>query len=481
MMRSRRVTALVLCAAMLGCALVARAQSPKGETLLLVVDASGSMWGQIDGDNKIVIARRVLADLVDGLADGTEVGVIAYGHRREGDCDDIETVVAMGPLDRDVTKQTVDGLNPKGKTPITKSLQQAFDVLSVSGRAGTVILISDGLETCGGDPCAAVRAVREGGIDFILHVIGFDVAGEDVSQLECAAQAGNGLFFSAENATDLSAALEQAVAMPAEVPAGRLSVEVVANGELQDAAILVTTAETGEDVGGGRSYAHEGTNPRVIPLPDGRYDVKVQAVGIEGDILRRFAVDIVDGGEVEKVIDYSTGELSIGVTRNSELSDAIFRVLVPDSGEEAAAGRTYARAGSNPKTTRLTAGTYQVLLRSVEISGDVKADLGMVDVPPGGHAAVTHNFQTGTLKVGAVRGGELIDATMYIIDTTTGRSVGQGRTYTDPKSNPKTFILPAGEYRLDVRKIKGERQELVVFVVNGEEAVHMVEMSGGGG
>ena len=247
-----------------------------------------------------------------------------------------------------------------------------------------MILISDGLETCGGDPCAAVRAVREGGTQFILHVIGFDVAGEDVSQLECAAQAGDGLFFSAENAQDLSAALEQAVAMPAEVPAGRLSVKVVADGALQDAAILVAAAATGEDMGGGRSYAHEGTNPRVIPLPDGRYDVKVQAVGIKGDITRRFAVDIVDGGVVEEVVDYSTGELSIGVTRNSELSDAIYRVLVPDTGEEAAAGRTYAKAGSNPAKTRLTAGTYQVLLRSVEISGDVKVDLGLVVVPPGG-------------------------------------------------------------------------------------------------
>ena len=56
--------------------------------LLLILDASGSMWGQIEGENKIVIARRVLGGLVDGLDEGSEVGVIAYGHRREGDCDD---------------------------------------------------------------------------------------------------------------------------------------------------------------------------------------------------------------------------------------------------------------------------------------------------------------------------------------------------------------------------------------------------------
>ena len=368
MFRSKRIDAAVCAIVMVACIPASPVLAGQDGALLFVVDASGSMWGQIDGENKIVIARKVLGDVVDGLADGTLVGMIAYGHRREGDCDDIETILAMGPLNRGLIKQTVGDLNPKGKTPITKSLQQAFDSLSESGRAATVILISDGLETCGGDPCAAVRAVRERGVEFILHVVGFDVAGEDVSQLECAAQAGGGLFFSAENAQDLAAALEHAVATPAEVPAGRLSVKVIADGALQDAAILVRAAASGEDMGGGRSYAHEGTNPRLIPLPDGKYEVKVQAVGIKGDIIRRFVVDIMDGGLVEKEVDYSTGELSIGVTRNSELSDAIYRVLVPETGEEAAAGRTYAAAGSNPKKVHLTSGTYQVVL---EIRGNL--------------------------------------------------------------------------------------------------------------
>ncbi|NNK61925.1 MAG: hypothetical protein HKO98_01855, partial [Gemmatimonadetes bacterium] len=60
---------------------------------------------------------------------------------------------------------------------------------SLKGRAGgaSIILVSDGLDTCGGDPCGAVREAKQMGLDFRLHVVGFDVAGEDVSQLECAA------------------------------------------------------------------------------------------------------------------------------------------------------------------------------------------------------------------------------------------------------------------------------------------------------
>jgi len=189
--------------------------------LVLVLDASGSMWGQIEGENKIVIARRVLGEVVDGLADDTTLGLVAYGHRREGDCADVETVVPLGPLDRDGVKATVDGLDPKGKTPITAAVDQAIDLVRGGDGSATVILVSDGLETCGGDPCAAVRAAREEGVEFLLHVVGFDVEGEDVSQLECAAQAGGGLFLSAENADQLAGALDAAVALPAETPAGR--------------------------------------------------------------------------------------------------------------------------------------------------------------------------------------------------------------------------------------------------------------------
>lgn len=447
--------------------------------LLLVLDASGSMWGQIQGENKIVIARRVLGDLVDGLADGSEVGVIAYGHRREGDCDDIETVVALGPLDKAALKSTVDGLNPKGKTPITKSVQAAFDALSGRSGGATVVLVSDGLETCGGDPCAAVRAAKGRGIDFRLHVVGFDVAGEDVSQLECAAQAGDGLFLSAENAAELAGALDRAVAMAPTVPAGRLAVTAIADGKLQDAAVLVSVATTGEEVGGGRTYASPDTNPRIIALPDGSFDVKVQAVGIRGDVVRRFKVEIAGGGRVDKQADFSTGELSIGATRNGERSDAVYSVRLPGGGEEVAAGRTYTGAATNPAKVRLTSGTYAVTVRSVEISGAPSESLGEVTIGPGGSAAVAHDWRTGTLKIGAARGGALVDATLNLVDAATGEAVGQGRTYTSDRSNPKSFVLLPGAYRVTLNEIRGERRTIEVAVVAGEVVERMVDPAGG--
>ena len=446
--------------------------------LLLILDASGSMWGQIGGENKVVIARRVVGRLVDGLDDEAEVGLVAYGHRREGDCDDIETVVPIGPLDKAAMKVTVDGLNPKGKTPLARSVSQAFAALEGIEGGATIILVSDGLDTCGGDPCGTVRQAKQMGLDFRLHVVGFDVSGEDTSQLECAAQAGEGTFLGADNADELSAALETAAAMAAEVPPGRLSLKAIADGELQDASVVVTDAETGQEAGVGRTYDSPDTNPRIIHLPDGRFDVRVKAAGFKGDIERRYTIEIVDGGLVEEVADFSTGELTIGVTRNGELSDAVFKVQLP-GGAQVASGRTYTSATANPATVRISSGTYEVAVGSVEISGGPWVELGTVTLEPGGSVSVSHAWESGTLEVGAARGGELVDATVHIKSLDSGKPVGQGRTYTSPNSNPKTFVLLPGRYQVQVKELRGESRTIEVSVAAGATEEQMIDPAGG--
>ncbi len=476
-MRTKLLFAVALHLALVG-GFPAQAEDASSAPLLLILDASGSMWGQIEGENKIVIARRVLNGLVDELPETSELGLVVYGHRREGDCEDIETVVPMGSLDKAGLKKIVGELNPRGKTPITDSVKQAFEVVRAGGEAATVILVSDGLETCGGDPCAAVRAAKDQGIEFIMHVVGFDVAGEDVSQLECAAQAGGGLFMSAENADGLSAALDAAVAMPADFPPGRLVVRAVADGELHDVSVAVMDATTGRHVAGSRTYRSPETNPRSIPLPDGKFDVKVQAMGMKGDIVRRFEIEIADGSAVEKEVDFSTGEIVIGVTRNGELSDATFNVMVAGTRQEAARGRTYTSAKHNPAVVKITAGNYDVEIGSVEIKGAKRQSLGRVTVEPRGRAELSHDFKSGTLRVGAVREGQLADATVNVVNIETGKPVGQGRTYTSEKSNPKTFTLEPGRYRVTVRVVKPKGlpdQKLEVTVEAGKTVEQMAD------
>lgn len=446
---------MVICIYLLGvssCAANAQtSDSTNASEIIFILDASGSMWGQIEGENKISIAKTVLKGLVDELPDNTEVGLIAYGHREKGDCKDIETVVEPGPLEKSVINNKIDELNPKGKTPITDSVLMAFDLVKANENATTVVLVSDGIETCGGDPCQAVKEAKDAGINFIMHVVGFDVGDVDVSELECAAQAGGGLYMSAQNAGELSEALETAVEMPAELPMGKLSVKVTAEGKLQDSMLVLTNTESGEELKGQRTYSNENTNPRIISLPDGTYDLEVKPLGMKGvDSKTISGLEIKEGDLVEKEINFGYGELSVKVVRNGKLSDATVKVYKVNTEEIAAQSRTYTSENSNPKVFKLEPGIYDVVIKAIEIDSSPEQKISAVEIISGETIENTIDYSSGTLKVGALQGEKFVDALVKIFKADTGEKIAQSRTYTSSSSNPKTFELSPGVYNVEV-------------------------------
>ncbi|MEC8295531.1 MAG: VWA domain-containing protein, partial [Pseudomonadota bacterium] len=188
---------------------------------ILVLDGSGSMWGQIDGTAKITIAQDVIGGLMTTLPADLDLGLTVYGHRRKGDCADIETLVMPGPDTRGAITGAVNGIKPKGKTPMADAVVAAAKALRHTEEAATVILVSDGIETCVPDVCAVARALEETGVDFTAHVVGFGVDDpETLAQFQCMADSTGGQFLSAANAAQLSAALtEVAVVEPTPEPA----------------------------------------------------------------------------------------------------------------------------------------------------------------------------------------------------------------------------------------------------------------------
>jgi Ca-activated chloride channel family protein len=197
----------------------APAQDTQQEDAILVLDASGSMWGQIEGRNKILIARDVIGDLLDTLADDRRLGLVAYGHNRRGDCADIETVAPVG-ADRATIRGAVNGLSPLGMTPLSDSVRHAAEELNYSQNPATVILVSDGEENCSADPCALAAELEAAGVNFTAHVIGFDIStDEERRQLQCIAENTGGRFIMASNAAELSEALLETVAAEAPAPA----------------------------------------------------------------------------------------------------------------------------------------------------------------------------------------------------------------------------------------------------------------------
>ena len=189
--------------------------------VLFILDASGSMKAKIDNKEKMVIAKEVMTNLLRDLPDTIKVGLEAYGHHSKGDCNDIELIAPIGQADKTTLIQRIRSIDPKGMTPITQSLQVAAEQLKTAEAETTVVLVSDGEETCKGDPCAAVASLLQQGIKLKVHVVGFDVGDKEKQQLMCIAKAGNGKYFAANNAEQLKEALtevKQEVVKKIEVP-----------------------------------------------------------------------------------------------------------------------------------------------------------------------------------------------------------------------------------------------------------------------
>lgn len=186
-------------------AMAAKAFYPE---VMFILDASGSMWGQVAGQAKITIAKQVLAKAVPALPPEVRVGLTAYGHRRKGDCSDVEVLIPAGSQDRSGLLAKVKAISPKGKTPMAASVQQVAESLKQKENETTIVLVSDGIETCHADPCAVVKALKQSGIKFVLHVVGFAVDDKAKTQLSCMASAGGGKYFAASDEKGLLSALE---------------------------------------------------------------------------------------------------------------------------------------------------------------------------------------------------------------------------------------------------------------------------------
>ena len=180
---------------------------------ILILDASGSMWGQVDGQTKISAARKAVDSILRKWKPDDRLGLMTYGHRSKGDCKDIELMVPVSRFDPDRIKAAVNGLNPKGKTPIADSLRAAAGALRSTENKATIVLVSDGIETCAPDPCAVAAELKKSGVNFTAHVIGFDVTDPAAkNQLQCIARVTNGVYLDARNASGLEDALGRAVA-----------------------------------------------------------------------------------------------------------------------------------------------------------------------------------------------------------------------------------------------------------------------------
>src|SRR5687768_12145446 len=177
------------------------------ETAVLVLDASGSMSDKAGSESRMKVAKDAVHKLIEGWDLDIPLGLTAYGHRNNG-CQDIETLLPVGPVDRAQFLAAVDELEPKGNTPLTAAVIAAAEQLDYTTNQATVILVSDGAENCNLDPCAVAKDLEAKGIDLTVHVVGFGVSAEvGETKLSCIAKNTGGQYKTASDAASLASAL----------------------------------------------------------------------------------------------------------------------------------------------------------------------------------------------------------------------------------------------------------------------------------
>ncbi|MER9423926.1 VWA domain-containing protein [Mesorhizobium sp. M0317] len=186
--------------------------------VIIILDASGSMWAQIDGKPKLEIARESLRTVLQSVPGDDEIGFMAYGHREKGSCDDIELIVPPQAGSASAISAAADSLKFLGKTPLTAAVKQAAEALKYTEDKATVVLITDGLETCEGDPCALGKELEASGVDFTVDVVGFGLTADEGKQIACLADNTGGKYIQASDEKALQEALVETVAAPAPAP-----------------------------------------------------------------------------------------------------------------------------------------------------------------------------------------------------------------------------------------------------------------------
>lgn len=359
------------------------AMAQERASTILVLDGSGSMWGQIDGVAKITIAQDVVGDLLQTLPQEQALGLTVYGHRRKGDCSDIETLVNPDTDTQSAILGAVNAIKPKGKTPMTDAVIAAAQSLRYTEEKATVILVSDGIETCHPDPCAAARALEDAGVDFTAHVVGFDINDpKAVAQMQCLAAETGGTFRSADDAGELGAALVEIAAAPEPDP---MPVTVSFRATLGKGGPVIVDGLVW-------SFAPDGTGDQTKPvgttsldLLPGNYTASVLRLEDEATAEAQFSVaeqqmmvtlelpEIAYQASLDAVDTAAIGS-TIKVAWDAEIGENDYVTIVPPDAEaHKYLGYTYISKGNPLELTMpLEPGAYE--LRYVR-SGDGKQDV----------------------------------------------------------------------------------------------------------
>lgn len=176
--------------------------------VIIVLDGSGSSAGQIGGIAKIDIVRGALRSVLLDAPDDLAIGLVAYGHRQEENCGDIELIAPPGPTGAFLT--AANSVRSVGRSPIAEATAAAAAAISDPDTA-TIIVITDNADNCSDAPCATISAIHDEMPGLTISVLGIAIPSDEVTAISCFTEITGGLYLRADNAAGFQANLDRAL------------------------------------------------------------------------------------------------------------------------------------------------------------------------------------------------------------------------------------------------------------------------------
>ena len=198
------------------------ADSKPTPSAILVFDGSGSMWGKMDGEKqiKLALARDAVRAALGRFSPvSTQLGLMSFGHRRQGDCSDVQMIAPVeatqGPTFTDRIMNPLEKLNPKGKGPLTTALREAATQLAKASGSRSIVLIHDDPDNCREDPCEAIGDLQQKVPGLIIHVVGLGLKPEDATRYQCLTKPTGGKHVNAQDAAQIAAGIADTLQLAA--------------------------------------------------------------------------------------------------------------------------------------------------------------------------------------------------------------------------------------------------------------------------
>lgn len=448
----------------------------------IVFDGSGSMWGKIPGspEAKFTLAREGLRQILPALDRTAEVGLVLFGHRRRGDCSDVEQALSLQPLNPGRLLGPLESLNPKGRGPLTLAIVAAADVLPGGDGKESLVLIHDDYDNCQGDPCQIAGELHRVRPALAIYVVSIGTKPADAERMACVPRITGGRHFLAQEAADVAPAVAEAVRLASLAPPGggitvprprEVSRDEIGPPGLRLSAALTKDGEALADAVRWRVFPAAGDSaapivettepaPR-LSLPPGEYVVEAQRDAVS--VKQPFTVS--EDRPTRARITLNAGILRLGSPPFADAdaatpSSAVISLIAHGDGEQGG-GDVVWTGPAEERELYVPAGTYRVVLQDGQFR-----DERTIVVPSGSTGTPPLATAVGRIRLEAHDNGtsdKVADQVLFLILEDDPTAPGGRREVARSASTTPQFILPAGTYHAVARKGAAEVRDLIAL------------------